>query len=154
ARRPPLRLHVATGADARHHAMSRIAGSACAAQYWRSGSQPAGGPTPMVRRQLRTRLLISLFGVMLVTSSTIARAQTAVDDQRLLAASDQTDTDWIMFGQDYRNQRFSSLSTIDRSNIAHLQPAWIFQSGIVGSHQTHPLVVDGVMYFTTPACDV
>ena len=30
----------------------------------------------------------------------------------------------------------------------------MYQSGIVGSHQTSPLVVDGVMYFTTPACDV
>ena len=77
-----------------------------------------------------------------------------VDDQRLLGASDQTDADWIMFGQDYRNQRFSSLTGIDRTTVERLQPAWIYQTGTVGSHQTEPLVVDGVMYFTTPTCDV
>src|SRR5260370_25879942 len=77
-----------------------------------------------------------------------------VDDQRLLASNDQTDANWITFGRDDRNQRFSSLTSIDTANVGRLQPAWIYQSGIVGSHQTHPLVVDGVMYFTTPACDV
>jgi glucose dehydrogenase len=59
-----------------------------------------------------------------------------------------------MFGQDYRNQRFSSLTSINRANVGRMQPVWVYQSGIVGSHQTQPLVVDGVMYFTTPACDV
>jgi glucose dehydrogenase len=61
-----------------------------------------------------------------------------VDDQRLLDVSDQTDADWIMFGQDYRNQRFSTLRAIDRSNVAHLQPLWVYQSGLSGrTRRTH-----------------
>jgi alcohol dehydrogenase (cytochrome c) len=107
---------------------------------------------------LRTRHLGWLLGIAVAALSSGAAAQVEtrgiVDDRRLLSASDQTDANWITFGQDYRNQRFSGLSGIDRGNVARLLPAWIFQSGIVGSHQTHPLVVDGVMYFTTPSCDV
>ena len=38
--------------------------------------------------------------------------------------------------------------------MAHLAPAWIYQLGIVGSVQTHPLVVDGVMYVSMPGNDV
>jgi len=112
----------------------------------------------MLPRRLRTHLFLWLVGLTIVATGGTARAQGTsaerVDDQRLLDASDQTDADWIMFGQDYRNQRFSTLAAIDRSNVGRLTPAWIYQSGIVGSHQTQPLVVDGVMYFTTPACDV
>jgi alcohol dehydrogenase (cytochrome c) len=112
----------------------------------------------MSKQGLHTRHLAMLAGIALAAIGTSAMAQVdtreRVDDQRLLASNDQTDANWITFGQDYRNQRFSSLTSIDAANVGRLQPAWIYQSGIVGSHQTHPLVVDGVMYFTTPACDV
>ena len=112
----------------------------------------------MSKHGLRTRQLAWLFGIALAAIGHGAAAQVEtrglVDDQRLSAANDQTDANWITFGQDYRNQRFSSLTGIDRNNVARLAPVWIYQSGIVGSHQTHPLVVDGVMLFTTPACDV
>jgi len=70
-----------------------------------------------------------------------------VDDKRLLAANDQTeDNNWINFGQDYRNQRFSSLTQINRDNVAKLQVAWIYQMGSLGSTQVQPTVVDGVIY--------
>jgi alcohol dehydrogenase (cytochrome c) len=77
-----------------------------------------------------------------------------VDDARLLAAGDQDDRNWITFGQDYSNQRFSALTQINRDNVRGLVPAWIFQTGVVGSFQTTPLVVDGVMYITTPGNNV
>src|SRR5690606_22403738 len=80
--------------------------------------------------------------------------QGQVDDARLLAAGDQDDANWITFGPDYRNQRFSSLHPINRDTIGRLVPVWLYQTGIPGSTQTHPLVVDGVMYFSTPGCDV
>ena len=103
------------------------------------------------------RSLAFLASITLATFGNNASAQVdtpGVDDQRLLAASDQTDNNWIMFGRDYRNQRFSSLTGIDRASVGRLQPAWIYQTGIVGSHQTHPLEVDGTLYFTTPSCDL
>jgi alcohol dehydrogenase (cytochrome c) len=77
----------------------------------------------------------------------------AVDDQRLHAAA-KADGDWITFGRDYSNQRFAPLQAIDRSNVARLAPAWVYQLGTVGSTQTHPLVVGGVMYVSMPGNDV
>jgi glucose dehydrogenase len=76
-----------------------------------------------------------------------------VDDQRLHAAA-KADGDWITFGRDYSNQRFAPLRAIDRSNVARLTPTWVYQLGTVGSTQTHPLVVGGVMYVTMPGNDV
>jgi PQQ-dependent dehydrogenase (methanol/ethanol family) len=79
----------------------------------------------------------------------IAGAPGRADDARLVAA--QTDqADWLTYGHGYANQRYSELHDIDTGNVAHLAPAWIFQTGIVGTFPTNPLVVDGVMYLTTP----
>jgi alcohol dehydrogenase (cytochrome c) len=72
-----------------------------------------------------------------------------VDDARLYSAA-QADADWITFGRDYTNQRFVPLDKINRSNVAGLEPSWTYSLGITGSTQTHPIVVDGVMYVTTP----
>jgi hypothetical protein len=76
-----------------------------------------------------------------------------VDDQRLHAAA-QAEGDWITFGHDYSNQRYVPLRAIDRSNVARLAPAWSYQLGTVGSAQTHPLVVGGVMYVGMAGNDV
>jgi glucose dehydrogenase len=70
------------------------------------------------------------------------------------AAVCQADGNWITFGRDYSSQRFAPLDKINRSNVARLAPAWVYQLGTVGSTQTHPIVVDGVMYVTMPGNDV
>ncbi len=83
-----------------------------------------------------------------------ATAGGMVDDARLRAAAGQADGSWITFGRDYSNQRFAPLDEINRGNVARLAPAWVYQLGTVGSTQTHPIVVDGVMYVTMPGNDV
>ena len=73
----------------------------------------------------------------------------AIDDARLLGASaDQGN--WITYGRDYSNQRFSTLSRIDANNVATLVPAWIYRSGVKSSFQASPIVVDGTMYLSLP----
>ncbi len=72
-----------------------------------------------------------------------------VDDARLLAASGDP-RNWLTFGHDYSNQRYSALGQITTGNVGSLAPRWIYQTGISASFQTTPLVVDGVMYLTTP----
>ena len=59
-------------------------------------------------------------------------------------------TDWPSYGKDYSNQRFSSLTQINRDNVAELALAWKFQSGVKATFQATPIVVDGVMYVSLP----
>lgn len=61
-------------------------------------------------------------------------------------------SDWLMYGKDYTNRRWSTLNQINRSNVARLTPAWVYQTGTarLGSFETTPLMYGGVMYLTTP----
>jgi alcohol dehydrogenase (cytochrome c) len=61
--------------------------------------------------------------------------------------------DWLMYGHNYWNNRFSPLTTINTENVKNLVPRWVFQTGTerLGSLETTPVVVNGVMYFTSPA---
>ena len=71
-------------------------------------------------------------------------------------------TDWPTYGHDPAGTRYSPIEQINRSNVTHLQRAWTYHtgekpaiSGPRGQRQiafgTTPLVVNGVLYFTTPA---
>jgi glucose dehydrogenase len=64
------------------------------------------------------------------------------------------DGDWPSFGHDGSNQRFAPFATIDRDNVARLAPAWTYPLGTVGSVQTHPIVIGGVMYIGMASNDV
>ncbi|HEU4566016.1 MAG TPA: PQQ-dependent dehydrogenase, methanol/ethanol family [Gemmatimonadaceae bacterium] len=59
---------------------------------------------------------------------------------------------WLMFGRDYTNQRWSPLNQVNAANVGNLQVRWMYQTGIsrLGSFENSPVVVDGVMYVTTP----
>jgi PQQ-dependent dehydrogenase (methanol/ethanol family) len=56
---------------------------------------------------------------------------------------------WLSYGHDYTNQRFSPLSQISPSNVSHLVPAFVFQTGVVAAFETTPIVAGGNMYVTT-----
>jgi alcohol dehydrogenase (cytochrome c) len=62
--------------------------------------------------------------------------------------------DWPSFGRDGSNQRFAPFAVIDRANVARLAPAWSYPLGTVGSVQTHPIVIGGVMYVGLAGNDV
>jgi PQQ-dependent dehydrogenase (methanol/ethanol family) len=49
----------------------------------------------------------------------------------------------------YAQTRYYPARQITRNNVKNLRPAWIFQTEIVESMETTPIVVDGVMYVTT-----
>ena len=66
----------------------------------------------------------------------------------------ENNADWPLYGRTHDNQRFSPLKQIDKKNIDKLKLAWRFQTGKFGSFQTSPIVIDGVMYLTTPFNDV
>jgi alcohol dehydrogenase (cytochrome c) len=73
----------------------------------------------------------------------------AVDDTRLLDAQKDA-RNWLTYGRDYSNRRFSPLARINQRNVAKLAPAWSFKTGVPSTFQASPIVIDGVMYVSLP----
>jgi quinoprotein glucose dehydrogenase len=58
--------------------------------------------------------------------------------------------DWPFYGGNPENNHYSSLSQINRENVATLQMAWTFDAGEEGGLQTNPLILAGILYGITP----
>src|SRR3989442_9448855 len=60
--------------------------------------------------------------------------------------------DWLMYGHNYWNNRFSPLKTINTTNVKNLVPRAVYTHGAstLGSFETTPIVVAGIMYITSP----
>jgi glucose dehydrogenase len=73
-----------------------------------------------------------------------------VTDTMLLgAASDGSN--WLTYGRDYTNRRYSPLDQIDTRNVDGLRLAWVHQiEAPPGGQESSPVVVDGVLYYTGP----
>jgi len=84
--------------------------------------------------------------VLWLTAST-ASAQVSTD--RLVNAAREPQQ-WLMYSGAYDGSRFSPLDQINRTNVQQLALQWVFQTGVRGSHETTPLVIDGMLYMTTP----
>jgi PQQ-dependent dehydrogenase (methanol/ethanol family) len=59
---------------------------------------------------------------------------------------------WATYGGNDWNQRYSTLAAITALNVKSLVPRMVFQTGIskLGSFENTPIVVDNMMYVTTP----
>mgnify|MGYP000527746436 CR=1 FL=1 len=95
----------------------------------------------------------TLFVSLLLACSTLLHAATTTE--RLAAASkavttdtiaNKSDDDWLSYGGDYHEQRFSQLKQITDQNIGDLGLAWSFDTDYDRGLEATPLVVDGVMY--------
>jgi quinohemoprotein ethanol dehydrogenase len=63
--------------------------------------------------------------------------------------ADQEPGSWLTHGRTYSEQRFSPLKQINDQNAAQLGLAWSYDLDTNRGQEATPLVVDGVMYFTT-----
>jgi alcohol dehydrogenase (cytochrome c) len=80
----------------------------------------------------------------------LIRALTVFLALPLLAAEFATRADWPSYGGTHSALRYSALDQINRSNVAKLAPAWIFQTGDPETGlQATPIVIDGVMYLAS-----
>jgi quinohemoprotein ethanol dehydrogenase len=70
-----------------------------------------------------------------------------IDDDRLSTA-DETPGDWLSYGRNYQEDRFSALNQITRSNIDGLGLTWSISLGTTHGLEATPIVVDGIMYLT------
>jgi quinoprotein glucose dehydrogenase len=57
---------------------------------------------------------------------------------------------WAAYGGNVEQNRYSSLTQIDRTNVSRLAVAWTYDTGEPGAIQTQPIVVEGVLYACTP----
>lgn len=79
---------------------------------------------------------LSTLGLFLIPSAVVAQS-----------------ADWPVYGGTRDNSRYSTLSQISPANVSQLQVAWTYDTHdeFTGSEmQSNPIVIDGVMYATTP----
>jgi quinohemoprotein ethanol dehydrogenase len=77
-----------------------------------------------------------------------AASAAKVDSQRIIHA-DAEPGNWLTYGRTYSEQRFSPLDKINDHSIGQLGLAWSFDLETRRGQEATPLVVDGVMFFTT-----
>jgi quinoprotein glucose dehydrogenase len=89
----------------------------------------------------------------------VARWGTLAAAGVLAACVSQPTTDWPTYGHDPGGQRFSPLAQITPANVASLRVAWTYHmrsastttgDGPFAGSELTPLVVDGLMFVTTP----
>jgi len=86
-------------------------------------------------------------GNLTVASSPSITADVNVTDAML---NDPGSANWANSGHGYANDRFSPLNEINAGNVTKLVPVAIAQTGFTASFETTPVVVNGVMYITSP----
>lgn len=82
----------------------------------------------------------------------------------LTIAAQSTNVEWRFYGGDEGGSRYSPVSQINRDNVSSLRRAWTYHTGELdlglrtasfqASFSCTPLVIDGVMYLTTPSSRV
>jgi PQQ-dependent dehydrogenase (methanol/ethanol family) len=69
--------------------------------------------------------------------------------QDMLNRSDGDGNNFLHTNGNYNQTRFYPARQINVSNVQKLRPAWMFQTDVVETMETTPIVVNGVMYVTT-----
>ena len=65
----------------------------------------------------------------------------------MIAAADAGE--WLTYGRDYGEQRFSPLTQIDADNVGQLGLAWFADLDTARGQEATPLMHDGVLYVST-----
>ena len=69
--------------------------------------------------------------------------------QSRLNKADAERANWLHVNGGYAQTRYYTGTQINTGNVAKLRPAFVFQTAVMESMETAPLVVDGVMFLTT-----
>jgi quinoprotein glucose dehydrogenase len=91
--------------------------------------------------------ILTAIGLVAITGLAHSAAS---QDSHPPVATDQHDTDWPAYNGSVDGDHYSSLSQINRANVAQLIIAWQFDTGEKGGLQTNPLIVGRMLYACTP----
>jgi PQQ-dependent dehydrogenase (methanol/ethanol family) len=98
-----------------------LAAFGATAQEIQGGAAPTGSPVP----------------------KSIAVSQAKLD------AADKDGANFLHSNMNYAQTRYYPATQINTGNVAKLKPAFLFQTEVLESMETAPIVVDGIMYITT-----
>jgi alcohol dehydrogenase (cytochrome c)/quinohemoprotein ethanol dehydrogenase len=71
-----------------------------------------------------------------------------VNESRIINA-DREPENWMSYGRTYGEQRFSPLHQVNDQNVSRLGLAWYYDLDTKRGQEATPIVVDGMMYFTS-----
>ena len=72
-----------------------------------------------------------------------------VTDERINSAHENEPGAWLSYGRTFEEQRFSPLTEINHDTVTDLGLAWFRDLNTTRALEATPLVVDGIMYFTS-----
>jgi len=78
----------------------------------------------------------------------VSPAQSVTDEALINAA--RSGEEWLSYGRDYGETRFSPLEQINETNVNQLGVAWTYDTGSHRGLEATPLVSNGIMYGTLP----
>src|SRR5438105_6892265 len=81
------------------------------------------------------------------TGTAVPKPLNVTQEQLVKAGADPRN--WLHTQGNYAQTRYYPGAQINEANVAKLRPAFVFQTEVVESMETAPIVVDGVMYLTT-----
>ncbi len=103
----------------------------------------------MPNRRLTFAAACTLMLAALGASATGHAQDTGGVSNGMLLNADSNASEWLMYGRDYANHRFSPLEQITPANIRDLRPSFAFSTGgKLGGLEATPLFHDGVLYFS------
>ncbi len=82
-----------------------------------------------------------------IALAALGQLQAQVTYDRLVNAREEQQN-WLTYWGDYSAVRHRDLKQVNTSNVKDLRLEWMFQTGVGGTIQAVPLIVDGVMYVT------
>ena len=116
--------------------------------------------TPLMQRRLSVALGSALAalasgafaqaeisGAAAPTGSPVPKAVSV--SQRQLDAAGADSANFLHSNMNYAQTRYHPASQINTKNVAKLRTAFTFQTEVLESMETAPIVVDGIMYITT-----
>lgn len=108
---------------------------------------------PMKRSLSTSRALAVISGLSLLSlaaaSIGAAEAPSAPVSQAMIDGAANDSQNFLHTNGNYDQTRYYPAAQITRANVKKLSPAWIFQTEIIESMETTPIVSNGVMYVTT-----
>ena len=100
-----------------------------------------------MRSEVFVAVVLLSFLPLELGAQAVVENYTSVTDDRLINPEEHN---WLSYRGTLDGWGYSKLDQINGTNIDELQPVWSFSTGVLGGHESPPIVNDGVMFITTP----